>query len=511
MTIVRHAGKSTTGPSTYSKFVSKWDTTQAGSADDTIVLPLVADGTYDFDIDWGDGNRDTISGHDQSEVTHQYSDTGIYTIQLVANDMVGWQFDDSGDDDKLVEIMDWGPLRFVSDDTNLFKGCSNLTLSTTSDPPFNADAAGMFQDCSSLTGTGGNIMYWDMSSVTGMNFMLAGCTNLDADLSNWDVSSIKNAEGFMAGAGLSTMNYDRILSGWSSQPVQSGVTISFGSTQYSMETGQAYRNALLSSGWIITDGGSPAIMFETVWDTTRVENNIYGGNSTPNDTIRLPLHESGFYDFTVAWGDGTQDHITTYNQSEATHQYPSTGIYSVSITGGITGWKFLATNQAPIFSRDRKKLIEVNGWGPLVINKFGPFHNATNLTINATDSLTMFDPSWYIQSKAEYGNENRGFHFPGVNWGAGVVNLDSWNITGLTNWYGSFWFYSNFDIDIGNWDMSNAHDLAVMFAFNTHFNNGGSPSISGWDVSNVRNMMQMFDGASSFNQPIGSWNVTNVG
>ena len=357
-------------------------------------------------------------------------------------------------------------------------------------------------------------MYWDMSSVTGMNFMLAGCTNLDADLSNWDVSSIKNAEGFMAGAGLSTMNYDRILSGWSSQPVQSGVTISFGSTQYSMETGQAYKAILTSpaTGWIILDGGTPAFGFRTVWDTTRVENSIYGGNSTPNDTIRLPLHESGFYDFTVAWGDGTQDHITTYNQSEATHQYPSTGIYSVSITGGITGWKFLATNQAPIFSRDRKKIIEVNGWGPLVINNFGPFHSCTNLTISATDSLTMFDPSWYTPSKAGLGLEPRGAHFPDVIWDTGITNLNSWNITGTTNWYTSFYHVNtNFDIDIGNWDMSNAHTFNAMFAYNTHFNNGGSPSISGWDTSNVDNMDQMFDGASSFNQPIGSWDVSNVG
>ena len=504
--------------STPQKFSSTWDTTKSGSANDTVVLPLVVDGSYLCTVDWGDGksNRVNITGHDQSEITHQYNDTGVYSITIAAHvgDLAGWQFNNSGDDDKLTEVMEWGPLRFVIDDTNLFKGCSNLTLSATSDPPFNADAAGMFQDCASLTSNGGNILNWDMSAVTGMNFMLAGCTGLDVDLSSWDVSSIENASGFMQGCTLSLSNYDRILSGWSSQAVQSGVTISFGSSQHSIETGQAYKAILTSpaTGWIILDGGTPPFGFRTVWDTTRVENSIYGGNSTPNDTIRLPLHESGFYDFTVAWGDGTEDHITTYNQSEATHQYPSTGIYSVSITGGITGWKFLATNQAPIFSRDRKKLIEVNGWGPLVINNFGAFHYTTDLTINATDSLTMFDPSWYIQSNSENGSENRGMHFQGVNWGTGIVNLDSWNITGLTNWYGTFYMSSsNFDADIGNWDMSNAHNLAVMFAFNTHFNNGGSPSISGWDVSNVRSMRQMFDGASSFNQPIGSWNVTNAG
>ena len=507
MTIFRHTGKSTTGPSTYSNFVAKWDTTQEGSANDTIVLPLVADGTYDFYIDWGDGTKDTITAHNQSEVTHQYSDTGIYTIRLVANDMVGWQFNDSGDDDKLMEIIEWGPLRFVSDDTNLFKGCSNLTLSTTSDPPFNADVAGMFQDCSSLTGNGGNISGWDMSSVTGMNFMLAGCTNLDVDLSSWDVSSIQNAEGFMSGAGLSTMNYDRILSGWSSQAVQSGVYVSFGSTQYSVETGQAYRNALLSSGWIITDGGTPAIMFETVWDTTRVESNIYPGNasSTPDDTIRLPLHESGSYDFTVYWGDGTDDHITTYNQSEVTHQYPSTGIYTVSILGNITGWRFFSNNWGENFSRDRKKIIEVNRWGPLVINNYGPFYSASNLTINASGYLKLQDPEWYdFDVRPVYS-----YWFQGLDWGSGS-DASLVDVSDVKNFHGSFNDHP-FDQDLGDWDVSSAIDMGVMFTRNTIFNNGGSSSITGWDVSNVRNMRQMFDGASSFNQPIGSWDVANVG
>jgi hypothetical protein len=56
--------------------------------------------------------------------------------------------------------------------------------------------------------------------------------------------------------GLSTTNYDRTLSGWSSQAVQNGVNIHFGNSQYSTATGLAYRNALVASGWTITDGGA---------------------------------------------------------------------------------------------------------------------------------------------------------------------------------------------------------------------------------------------------------------
>ncbi len=46
MTIFRHAGKTTTGQVFSSQFIAKWDTTQPGSANDTVVLPLVADGSY---------------------------------------------------------------------------------------------------------------------------------------------------------------------------------------------------------------------------------------------------------------------------------------------------------------------------------------------------------------------------------------------------------------------------------------------------------------------------------
>ncbi len=535
MTVFLHRGQTRKGPLHYSKFMAKWDTTQEGSANDTIVLPLVADGTYDFYIDWGDGNKDTITGYDQSEVTHQYSDTGIYTIQLVANDMVGWQFNDSGDDDKLVEIIEWGPLRFVSDDTNLFKGCSNLTLSTTSNPPFNADAAGMFQDCSSLTGTGGNILNWDMSSVTGMNFMLAGCTSLDPDLSNWDVSSIENAEGFMSGAGLSTMNYDRILSGWSLQSVQSGVNISFGDTKYSQESGEVFRDRLTSAstGWNIIDGGmiqTPASRFVTTWDTRRTSS-----KSTSNNRVMLPLLNDGQYDFEVDWGDGSTDHITNASSGARVHFYSTPGIYTVSITGLFSGWNVNADvrGQDGVYNNTNTndasaKLTCIHEWDGLRMlhpNDMSPAYHQNfsySYAFQDCDHLTGIPSTFIPNQNIDDSGSFRGMfaNCTGLSLQNFVTHpITGWDMTKVKNIASFFyqcgfdtndWVDLAFDPEIGTWDVSNVTDMAGLNSWNYNFDNGGSSSISGWDTSSVTTMAAMFSSVYNFTQDVSNWDTSNV-
>ena len=65
---------------------------------------------------------------------------------------------------------------------------------------------------------------------------------------------------------------------------------------------------------------------------------------------------------------------------------------------------------------------------------------------------------------------------------------------------------SNFNEDIGNWDISNVLTVTAMFLGATSFNQ----DIGNWDVSNVTSMHEMFQDATSFNQDIGSWNVRKV-
>jgi len=58
---------------------------------------------------------------------------------------------------------------------------------------------------------------------------------------------------------------------------------------------------------------------------------------------------------------------------------------------------------------------------------------------------------------------------------------------------------TSFNQDIGDWDVSNVTNMRNMFRDAISFNQ----DIGDWDVSNVTNMANMFNSATSFNQDIG--------
>jgi uncharacterized repeat protein (TIGR02543 family) len=83
-----------------------------------------------------------------------------------------------------------------------------------------------------------------------------------------------------------------------------------------------------------------------------------------------------------------------------------------------------------------------------------------------------------------------------------VTKVVTTNVTDMTYMFGA----TTFNQDIGSWDVSNVTDMSSMFVNARAFNQ----DIGSWDVSNVTDMYFMFAEAISFNQDIGSWDVSNV-
>ncbi len=200
-------------------FLSSWDTSLTGydtSAANQIRLPLVSTGTYDFSVTWGDNITDTITAWNQTQVTHTYSEPGVYNVNITGT-CWGWGFNGYGDDRKLLEISQWGSLR-LGNSGGYFSYCENLILTATDAPDLTGTTTlrAAFSGCYKL-GNRGNMNGWNVSSVTDMSFMFSGdvmlstyTSSFDQDIGGWDVSSVKYM-GFMFG-GATSFNQD--IGGW---------------------------------------------------------------------------------------------------------------------------------------------------------------------------------------------------------------------------------------------------------------------------------------------------------
>jgi hypothetical protein len=298
-------------PTLPSTFESVWVTTNDF---ETISLPLVNNGTYNFVVDWGDGNSDIITSWNQFEKIHMYDFLGEYTV-TISGVIIGWSFATSAaSKDKIIRVNRWGVLQ-LNNNGGAFQSCTNLDLSTVSDV-LNLNGvttlANTFRNCPSLT-TINNINLWNTSLIQLTNLMFWGATNFDGNLSNWDMSQLTNATNMFLNAinfnnggdsginnwdvsalqiatgmfrnatsfeqpinnwsvinlttasffmaGKSTANYpasqlDDIFNSWSFGFVQPNVAINFGTINYT-SAGVAGRGVLtnLTNNWNILDGG----------------------------------------------------------------------------------------------------------------------------------------------------------------------------------------------------------------------------------------------------------------
>lgn len=273
-------------------FVFTVDTTKAGSASDTFILPCGNTGTYNAIIHWGDATTSTITAYNDPDLTHVYSVGGIYQIRIesATGEFGHILFNNGGDKLKIISIDQWGTIPFGNFDRS-FYGCSNLIANYTDAPNLSGLApTGMFAFFRNCVLWNGGVVGWDFSNITrtarmymgctifnqpllidtsslqDANLMLDACPNFDQDLSSWDITQVTNFSNFLRSGQLSTANYNALLVGWEANlqgtyPAGAGytatITVNFGSSTYTLASAAATARAslIITFGWTISDGG----------------------------------------------------------------------------------------------------------------------------------------------------------------------------------------------------------------------------------------------------------------
>ncbi|MCB9090913.1 MAG: BspA family leucine-rich repeat surface protein, partial [Halobacteriovoraceae bacterium] len=317
---------------------------------------------------------------------------------------------------------------------------------------------------------------------------------------------------------------------------------------------------------IVADDGNGNIDEEIFWIKVQDLTNAFVSTwqtTGASETITLPLRSGFTYDFYVDWGDGsTVDHITTYNQAEATHTYATANTYTVTITGtveswffnnagdkdkiltipnlGAVGWKNLnnafwgCSNLTTVAGGDTSSVVgmqdmfrsatnvtpDTSGWDTSnVTNMKGLFNGASSANPDVSNwntvSVTRMDLMFYGASSAtpttatsgDVWNTSNVTTFYGMFYGASNANPDTsgWVTTSATNLGSMFRNASNANPDTSSWNTSNVTEMSYMF---TQANNA-NPDVSGWDVSNVTNMANMFYGNGK-DPDVSSWVTTSV-
>lgn len=422
-------------------------------------------------------------------------------------------------------------------------------------------------DTSSVTDMGGmfysNLVFdqpigaWDTSNVTNMSNMFY-ITIIDQNLSNWNIGSIPPNTGNFNwnkranyGIPFSTANYDAMLVAYEAQVPPVGLVWNIGDATYSLgSAAETARTSLINTyGWTITDGGGIVNPFTITVDTTL-------GDGLPQFTI--PTTGTG-YNYDVATSDGQS---ITGNTGNTTITFPSTGTYTVEITGDFPRIYF---NNGG----DRLKLTDVNKWGSIAWTSFDrAFYNCNNMTITATDipnvsAVTSFYfgfrgtaisgsidlSSWDLSSVAQIGymfanctgitsvNLNSlstnaiasdgvflganstttvtlpvGFRptvfrnmFSNANSLTDIVNVETWNLSSAVR--GDYWLQNTtVQPNISGWTIPPTFTiLKGIFAY-CQIN----VDVSGWDVSNVQDFSELCAVNSAFNQDISGWNMASA-
>lgn len=264
---------------TSDRFIITVDTTKAGSAADTFVLPLDGFSAYNYYVDWGEGGAEEHFVVNTSQ-THVYAASGTYQIRI-RGAFPEISFNNLGDKLKMMSIDNWGNIAWGANLTSDFMGCSNMVCNAKDSPDFSGTTVlyGFFQYCSSLISV--NFSGSDTSNITNYQRMFHTCSAMKMDWADLSLKSVNPINfdtlfSYLVNLNIpgTTTNYDNTLISWSAQAVlyaKTGITIGFNTMKYGEGLVDSGTTDGVSAGKLIQSGqnfNTTVTVGDVVYNTT---------------------------------------------------------------------------------------------------------------------------------------------------------------------------------------------------------------------------------------------------
>lgn len=404
-------------------FQTVWKTDHEGVSDDrSIQLPLLQDGNYDFTIDWGDQNVESISNVDGplGVVSHTYASPGTYTVEINGT-LEGWSFrkvlNQQNDAPKLVEIKSWGDLR-LGNSGGYFSGATNLVITTPDRPNLKGTTSlrGMFRDCISLT-TVSAMNRWDVSDVTDMSQMFLGTRKFDQNIRRWNVSRVKDMRQMFDSAWTFNQRLDR---------------------------------------WDVSSVTDMRNMFASAW----AFNQEIGGWDVSNVTDMAGM----FYDARVF-----NQPIADWNVSKVTKTWRM--FESSAFNQDIGGWDVSNVTDMYRMFRSSKFNRNIGGWDVAkVTNMRGMFYGSVfNQDISGWDVSN-------VTTMEEMFGQAKSFN----------QNIGGWDVSKVTNMRRMFSGANAFNQGLGGWDISKVETMEGMLSTTSLSTANYDALLNGWASQNVQ-------------------------
>lgn len=405
-------------------FITTWKTDNPGVSENN-QLKISTDKrflTYNYDVDWGDGN---IDENQTGDITHTYDVAGIYTVTISGvfpktyfdyNEANGY----SHDNEKLLTVESWGDMNWQSMRSS-FAFCKNLLINATDSPDLSnvVDMGYMFFNASSFNS---DINHWQVSNIKDMSNLFRNATNFNQDLNQWDVSSVISMNGMFKDA----IAFNGKIGNWD--------TRSLSAMSYMFSGALVFDQDL--SFWDVSSVTFMKGVFEKTsefngdisqWDVSSVKD--------------MSFMFSNAHKFNQAIGEWDVSAVTnmTYMFYAAEKFDQSLMLFDVSSVKNMRNMFGLAAT----FNQD------ISQWN----------------VSSVTDVSYMFYSASAFNQKLGSWNVSSVTDFSGMFLSASLFNQDlsQWQLNSAKYMKKMFAYAHNFNQDIQLWDVSNVVDMADMF------------------------------------------------